>query len=61
MSDLVVGLGLALVIEGLLWGMFPRFAVRLFAMAAQSPEPSLRLAGLMAVGAGAVLVWLIRG
>jgi uncharacterized protein YjeT (DUF2065 family) len=61
MSDLVVGVGLVLVIEGLLWALAPRFAARLLEVAAATPEPMLRRAGWIAVAAGAALVWLVRG
>jgi uncharacterized protein YjeT (DUF2065 family) len=61
MSDLVVAIGLVLVIEGLLWALAPRFAVRLLEVAAATPEHVLRRAGWIVVAAGAVLVWLVRG
>jgi uncharacterized protein YjeT (DUF2065 family) len=61
MSDLLVGVGLVLVIEGLLWALAPRFAVRLLEVATATPEVSLRRAGWIAIATGAVLVWLIRG
>lgn len=61
MSDLVVGVGLVLVIEGLLWALAPGFAVRLLEVAAATPEPALRRAGWIAVTAGAALVWFVRG
>jgi uncharacterized protein len=61
MSDLVVAFGLVMVIEGLLWAASPELALRLLAVAAQTPERSLRVAGAVAVGAGLVLVWLVRG
>ncbi len=61
MSDLVVGLGLVLVIEGLLWALLPRLATRLLEGAAATPESTLRIAGWSAVFLGLGLVWLIRG
>ncbi len=61
MSDLVVGLGLVLVIEGLLWALAPFLAIRLLAGAAATPERTLRIAGWTAVCLGVGLVWLIRG
>ena len=38
MSDLIVGVGLVLVIEGLLWALAPQLATRLLAAAAATPE-----------------------
>jgi uncharacterized protein YjeT (DUF2065 family) len=61
MSDLLVGFGLVMVIEGLLWAAAPRLGLELLAKAADTPEQSLRLAGAAAVAAGFVIVWLVRG
>jgi uncharacterized protein YjeT (DUF2065 family) len=61
MSDLVVGLGLVLVIEGLLWAVAPHLAMRILEGAATTPEGTLRIAGWTAVALGVGLVWLIRG
>lgn len=61
MSDLIVGLGLVLVIEGLLWALIPHLAIRLLEGAAATPEGTLRIAGWTAVCLGLGLVWLIRG
>ena len=61
MSDLLVAFGLILVIEGLLWAAAPHLGLRMLAAAAQTPEQVLRLGGALAVGAGIVVVWLIRG
>jgi len=61
MSDLVVGLGLVLVIEGLLWALVPKLASRLLEAAASVPQNTLRIAGWSSVLAGLALVWFIRG
>lgn len=61
MDDLGVAIGLVLVIEGLVWAFAPRFGRRLLEAASETPESSLRLAGTLAVTAGVLLVWLIRG
>lgn len=61
MADLIVGLGVALVIEGLLWAIFPGYALKLIEMAARTPQESLRWAGLAAMAAGVLVVWLVRG
>lgn len=61
MADLVVGIGLVLVIEGLLWALVPNFAERLMEAAASVPQGSLRLAGWTSVLIGLGLVWMIRG
>jgi uncharacterized protein YjeT (DUF2065 family) len=61
MSDLLVGFGLVLVIEGLLWAVAPHLAMRFLEGAAATPQGTLRTAGWTAVCLGVVLVWLIRG
>jgi uncharacterized protein len=61
MSDLVVAFGLVLVLEGLLWSLFPGLGRKLLEATAGASESSLRLAGAAAVAAGVAIVWLIRG
>lgn len=61
MSDLVVGLGLVLVIEGLLWALAPGFGRRMLEVAAEMPEASLRTTGAVAVAIGVLIVWFVRG
>ena len=61
MRDVVVALGLVLVIEGLLWATSPRLARRLLEAMATTSEQTLRLSGVIAIGIGVALVWLVRG
>jgi len=61
MSDLIVAFGLVMVIEGLLWAAAPQLGLKLLATAAHTPVRSLRTAGAVAVAAGFVIVWLVRG
>lgn len=61
MSDLIVGAGLVLVFEGLMWALAPQMARRLLDMANQLPESTLRWSGWTAVVVGLLLVWLVRG
>ena len=61
MIDLIVGLGLVLVIEGLLWAAFPSAGRRLLEMAAGTPETSVRIAGAGSILLGVAVVWLARG
>ena len=60
MSDLVVAIGLVLVIEGLLWALFPRFGLRMLEAASEMPEQTLRTGGALAVAAGFLIVWMMR-
>lgn len=61
MGDILVGIGLVLVIEGLLWAAFPWLAIRMLMAAAETPEQSLRAAGTIAMAVGVVIVWAVRG
>jgi len=61
MPELVVAIGLVFVIEGLVFAAFPRAAKRLAATALESPENSLRIAGIVSAVVGIVLIWLVRG
>ena len=61
MSDLVVGLGLVLVIEGLMWAAFPGMARQALEMASAARETSLRIAGAAAIALGVLVVWMVRG
>lgn len=61
MSDLAVGLGLVLVIEGLIWALAPSAGTRLLAAAAATPQQALRMSGLIAIALGVGIVWLVRG
>jgi uncharacterized protein YjeT (DUF2065 family) len=59
-SDLATALGLVLVIEGVLYALFPDGMKRAAARAARVSPQALRLAGLCAACAGVAVVWLVR-
>lgn len=61
MSDLVTALGLAIVIEGAAYTLFPEAMKRMMIHVLGQPLTVLRRAGLVAVAIGLGLVWLIRG
>ena len=61
MPELIVAIGLVFVIEGLVFAAFPAAAKRLAATALESPENSLRIAGIVSAVVGIVLIWLVRG
>jgi uncharacterized protein YjeT (DUF2065 family) len=60
MRDLATGLALVLVIEGILYALFPEGMKRMAARAISVPPQMLRAAGLLAASFGVVLVWLLR-
>ena len=61
MPEFIVAIGLVFVIEGLVFAAFPAAAKRLAASALESPESSLRIAGVVSALFGLLLVWLVRG
>ena len=61
MVQFIVAIGLVLVIEGLFFAAFPGAAKRLAATALDSPEMSLRVAGIVSAVVGVVLIWFVRG
>ena len=61
MSDLIVAVGLVLVLEGLIYSVFPGGLKRVMAMALSLPDDVLRRSGLAAIALGVVIVWLVRG
>ncbi len=60
MRDLFVGIGLVLVIEGLLYALFPDGVRRMAKMAGQIPDQALRTGGVVALALGVLIVWLSR-
>ncbi len=61
MNDLLVGLGLLLVLEGVLYGGLPHVAKRLAAEVLAMPEQGLRAVGIASIVIGVGVVWLVRG
>lgn len=60
MTDLMVGFGLVLVIEGLLWAVFPNYALKMLETAAETPTEVLRLVAVIAMAIGVGIVWFAR-
>ena len=61
MTDLAVAVGLVLVVEGVLYALFPNGMKRLMSHALGVPSAALRGAGLIAAVFGLLVVWLVRG
>ena len=61
MLDLLVGLALAMTIEGMLYALFPDGMKRAMALVLTQPAGSLRTGGLVLAMVGVGLAWLIRG
>jgi uncharacterized protein YjeT (DUF2065 family) len=60
MRDLLVGIALVLVIEGVLWAGFPDLMRRAAVAAAQIDPAHLRIGGLACALSGVFLVWVLR-
>ncbi len=60
-SDLVVALGLAIMIEGAAYALFPDGMKKMLLQVLAQPISHLRVIGLGMAAAGVVIVWLIRG
>ncbi|MEC7203149.1 MAG: DUF2065 domain-containing protein [Pseudomonadota bacterium] len=60
MDDFVTAFGLVLVIEGVIYALFPQGMQRMMTQALEMPASSLRIGGLIAAVVGFAIVWLIR-
>jgi uncharacterized protein YjeT (DUF2065 family) len=60
MAELGTALALVLVVEGVLWALFPEGMKQAAAKAVLMDVGPLRLGGLAFAGVGVLLVWLIR-
>ena len=61
MADFATALALILVIEGLLYALFPEAMQRMMRVAIEASPSVMRNGGLVAAILGFVVVWLIRG
>ncbi|PLX36439.1 MAG: DUF2065 domain-containing protein [Hyphomicrobiales bacterium] len=61
MSDLAVAIGLVLAIEGTLYALMPGGLKSMMRQMQSVPDQSLRVAGLIALSLGVLIVWLVRG
>lgn len=60
MEDFLSAIGLVLVLEGVLYALFPEGMQRMMAAALEMSPSMLRTGGLFAAAAGLVVVWLVR-
>jgi uncharacterized protein len=61
MADLGTALALVLVVEGVVWALFPERMKQAAARAIMLEVGPLRMGGLVFAGLGVLLVWMIRG
>lgn len=59
-GDFLIGLGILLVFEGILFAAIPDFMRRAMKSALSSPDNRLRIVGLCSAVIGLLLIWLVR-
>jgi uncharacterized protein len=60
-GDFMTALGIAFVMEGMLYALFPGRARAVWQAIAGMPEGTLRMIGLAGAALGVLTVWLVRG
>ena len=60
LHDFLVGLGILLMLEGLLFAASPGWMRKAMQAAMASPDNILRTIGLISAVAGLILIWLVR-
>ncbi len=60
MDDLWAALGLVLVLEGVLYALFPHGMVNMLRQLARMPESSIRFIGICSLAVGWLIVWWVR-
>jgi uncharacterized protein YjeT (DUF2065 family) len=58
--DLTVGIGIALALEGMLWGAMPGVMRKAVRVMEASPDSALRGSALLALAVGVGIVWAAR-
>ncbi len=59
--DLFVGIGIALALEGALWGAAPGVMRRAMAQLGDTSDTALRVTAVFALAIGVGIVWIARG
>ncbi len=60
MTDLLVGLGLMLAIEGVAYALFPDAMRRMVARILAEPSERVRYFGLIMAAIGVAIIWFVR-
>jgi len=61
MTAFVTALGLAIVIEGVCYALFPNAMKKMMLQVIGQPISTLRMFGIGAAIAGVAIIWLVRG
>mgnify|MGYP003632629046 FL=1 len=59
--EIISAIGLLLAVEGALYAAFPGYMRRVLASLSVQPDQALRVAGLLSLISGVVIVWMVRG
>lgn len=60
-SDILTGIALVLVIEGLVYALAPSLVERLLEALREIPVETRRNLGLLTIATGLLLLWIVRG
>ena len=60
-QDIITGIALVLVIEGLVYALAPSLVERLLEALRQMPLEARRMLGLLTLVTGVILLWIVRG
>ena len=58
--DFLIGVGILLVLEGILFAASPAFMRKAMQSALETPDNILRAVGIVSAVAGLILIWLVR-
>jgi len=61
MTTFITALGLAIVIEGVCYALFPDAIKKMMLSVLEQPSSALRMFGVTAAIVGVGIIWLIRG
>ena len=59
-ADILIGLGILFVVEGLLFAAAPEWMRRAMKSALATPDQTLRIVGIGSAVVGLILIWLVR-
>ena len=55
---ILLGIGFAFILEGLVWGLFPKQVISIVLELAKINEHNLRLIGLASLAMGVAVIWM---
>ena len=61
MQELIIALGLFIVLEGLIYALFPNGVKKMAEQLPMVPDQSLRTFGVVVVALGVLVIWFVKG